>query len=112
MWFASLVMEAQARAQVHFEFLLDTTRLLDRLRGHINERQEKVLLRMLREGPDGFHGGLSAGNYSTITNASPATTTLELADLVAKGALIRTGELRHARYSLAIPLRPVVTRDW
>ena len=54
---------------------------------------------MLREGPDGFKGGLSAGNYSTITGASPATTTRDLADLTDKGALIRTGEHKYARYS-------------
>jgi Fic family protein len=56
----------------------------------------------LREGPDGFKGGLSAGNYASITGASPATTTRDLMDMVAKGALIRVGERRHARYSLAI----------
>ena len=68
---------------------------------------------MLREGPEGFVGGLSAGNYMRITGASPATTTRDLAGLVASGALTRTGERRHARYHLAIPLRPVspVTLD-
>ena len=54
---------------------------------------------MLREGPDGFKGGLSAGNYATITGTSPATATRDLSDLVEKGALIRSGERRHARYS-------------
>ena len=62
---------------------------------------------MFREGPEGFKGGLSAGKYSTITGASPATTTRDLADLTEKGALIREGERRHARYKLSIPLRPV-----
>lgn len=55
---------------------------------------------MFREGPEGFRGGLSAGNYSTITGASPATTTRDLVDLVQKGALLRTSERRHARYRL------------
>jgi Uncharacterized conserved protein len=30
--------------------VIEKTRLLDRLRGQINDRQEKALLRMLREG--------------------------------------------------------------
>ncbi len=107
-WFAATAIEAQRRTVARVEFLIDKTRLLDRLRGEINSRQEKALLRMLREGPEGFAGGLSAGNYATITGASPATTTRDLADLVHKGALIRVGERRHARYQLAIPLRPVV----
>jgi Fic family protein len=101
-WFAATAIEAQRRTIARVEFLIDKTRLLDRLRGQLNDRQEKALLRILREGPDGFKGGLSAGNYATITGASPATTTRDLTDLVEKGALIRVGERRHARYSIAI----------
>lgn len=101
-WFADIVIEAQARTITRIRFLIDNTRLLDRLRGEINERQEKALLRLFREGPDGFEGGLSAGNYRTITGAALATATRDLADLVEKGALIRTGERRYARYRLAV----------
>lgn len=106
-WFAGTAIEAQRRTTALVEFLIDKTKLLDRLRGQLNERQEKALLRMFREGPEGFKGGLSAGNYSTITGASPATATRDLADLVVKGALVREGERRHARYHLAVPLRVV-----
>ena len=106
-WFASIAIEAQHRTAARVEFLLDKTRLLDRLRGRLNERQEKALLRMLREGPEGFQGGLSAGNYIRITGTSSATATRDLADMVAKGALSRVGERRHVRYHLALPLRPV-----
>lgn len=106
-WFAGIAIEAQQRTEANVEFLLDKTRLLDRLRGELNERQGKALLQMLREGPEGFEGGLSAGNYVTITGASPATATRDLADLVEKKALVRSGERRHARYEVAIVLRPV-----
>jgi len=106
-WFAGIAIEAQRRTEARVEFLIDKTRLLDRLRDELNERQVKALLRMLREGPEGFQGGLSAGNYATITGASPATTTRDLADLVEKGAMSRSGERRHARYSIGIPLRVV-----
>jgi len=106
-WFAGIAIEAQRRTAARVEFLLDKTRLLDRLRGQLNTRQERALIRMLREGPEGFKGGLSAGNYMTITKASPATATRDLADMVTKGALLRGGERRHARYSIAIPPRPV-----
>lgn len=101
-WFAEIALEAQRRSIAQVEFIIAKTKLLDRLRGQINERQHTALLRMLREGPDGFKGGLSAGNYSTITGASPATTTRDLADLAEKGALIRTGERKHARYLLKL----------
>jgi Fic family protein len=106
-WFAATTIEAQRRTIAGVEFLIAKARLLDRLRGELNARQEKVVLRMLREGPTGFEGGLNAGNYVRIAGASPATATRDLADLVAKGALVRHGERRHARYHVAIPVRPV-----
>jgi Fic family protein len=99
-WFAGIALEAQRRSIAQVEFIIAKAKMLDRLRGQINERQLKALLRMFREGPEGFKGGLSAGNYSTITGASPATTTRDLADLTEKGALVRTGERKHARYTL------------
>ena len=106
-WFAEIAIEAQRRTEARVEFLMDKTRLLDRLKGQVNSRQEKALLRMLREGPEGFKGGLRAANYASITGASPATTTRDLVDLADKQALKRTGERRHARYHLAIDPRPV-----
>jgi Fic family protein len=105
-WFADTTLEAQQRTIARVDFLIDKTRLLDGLRGQLNDRQHKALLRMLREGPEGFEGGMSAGNYATITAASPATATRDLTDMVDKGALVRQGELRHARYHVAIPYRP------
>jgi Fic family protein len=106
-WFAGTTIEAQRRTLAFIEFLIDKTKLLDRIRGQINDRQQKALLRMFKEGPEGFQGGMSAGKYSTITGASPATTTRDLADLTERGALIREGERRHARYKLSVPLRHV-----
>jgi Fic family protein len=106
-WFAAVGIEAQRRTTALIEFLLDKARLMDSLRGQLNERQEKALLRVLREGPEGFKGGLSAGNYITITGTSPPTATRDLADMVAKGALVRSGERRHARYRANVTLRPV-----
>ncbi len=106
-WFAGVTIEAQRRTIALVEFLIDKAKLMDHLKGQLNERQDKALLRMLREGPEGFKGGLTAGKYSAITGASPATVTRDLADLVEKGALVRAGERRYARYNLALPLRPV-----
>src|SRR5882724_7916963 len=106
-WFAGITIEAQRRTIALVDFLIDKTKLLDSLKGDLNERQTKALMRMFREGPEGFKGGLSAGKYSAITGSSPATTTRDLSDLVTKEALIKDGELRHARYRLNVPLRAV-----
>jgi Fic family protein len=104
-WFAGVTIEAQRRTLALVEFLIDKAKLFDRLRNQLNERQQKALLRMFKEGPEGFKGGLSAGKYSKMTGASPATTTRDLVDLTEKGALVRTGALKHARYNLAVPLK-------
>ncbi|NQU48576.1 MAG: Fic family protein [Planctomycetes bacterium] len=101
-WMGGIVLEAQYRTHAQVQFLLEKTRLFDRLADQLNERQATALMRMFREGVDGFCGGLSAGNYVSITKASTATATRDLADLVAKGALRRSGERKHTRYSLAI----------
>lgn len=101
-WFADTVLEAQGRTIASIRFLIEKTRLLDRLKGAINPRQEKALIRMMAEGPDGFAGGLSAHNYRTITDAASATATRDLAELVELGALERVGERRYARYHLKI----------
>ena len=106
-WFAAIAIEAQRRTLALVEFLINKTRLLDCLDGRLNERQQKALLRMLREGPEGFKGGLSAGNYITITGTTTATATRDLAGMVEKGALVRVGERRHTRYYANIALKPV-----
>jgi Fic family protein len=105
-WFAAAAIEAQRRAIAGIAFTIEKTRLLDRLRGQLNARQSKALLRMLREGPEGFKGGMSAANYRTITGAAAATATRDLTDMVAKTALTRAGERRHARYHVNIRARP------
>jgi Fic family protein len=101
-WFAGIVLEAQGRTIARVRFLIEKTRMLDRLRGQINARQERALLRMFAEGPDGFTGGLSAHNYRTITDATSATATRDLAELVDLEALTRTGDRRYARYHLNV----------
>lgn len=101
-YFAETVLEAQKAALELIDFLIAKTQMFDRLRGQLNDRQNKALARMFREGPSGFEGGMSADKYIAITSASRATATRDLADLVQKGALTRTGERRHTRYWLNI----------
>ena len=96
------MLDAQQYTQRLIDFLIAKTRLYDRLRGKLNERQDKVLARMFREGLDGFKGGLSAENYLKITSTSRATATRDLQSLVELGALRKTGELKHTRYWLSI----------
>jgi Fic family protein len=102
-YFAETILEAQDNTRKRIEFIIEKTKLYDRLRGKLNERQQKVIERMFRDGIDGFKGGLSAENYSAITGAPRTTVTRDLNDLVAKGALSKTGQLKYTRYHLNIP---------
>jgi Fic family protein len=99
-FFADVILQSQAESMVLLYFLIEKSKMLTSLSGQLNSRQEKALLRMFAEGPSGFSGGLSADNYIRITKTSKATATRDLVDLVHKGALVKTGELRQTRYWL------------
>ena len=104
-YFADTVLQAQETTQRMIDFLIQETKLYDRVKSGLNERQEKALARIFREGVEGFKGGVSAENYISITGAARATATRDLQDLVDKGVLIRTGALKGTRYHLNIETR-------
>jgi Fic family protein len=101
-WFAETSLKAQAYSISLIDHIIAKTQTLDRLRGKLNPRQEKALVRLFDAGPEGFIGGLSAKNYISITGATTVTTTRDLNDLVAKSALTKTGDRKGTRYWLKI----------
>lgn len=101
---AETVLEAQANTIKRVDFYVAKVRFYQRFGDKLNERQAKVVARMFREGVDGFKGGLSADNYLSITRTSRATATRDLQNLVALGAFVKTGELRHTRYALNLAI--------
>lgn len=100
LYFSEEVLKAQAHVQKLILFIVEKARYFQEFRDQLNERQSKVALRLFREGPAGFQGGLSAENYIRICKTSPATATRDLTEMVALGALKKTGKLRHTRYYL------------
>lgn len=99
-WFIRTLLQAQEQAEVEIEFTLKKVKLFDRVREQVNERQLKVIQRMLKEGPEGFIGGMSAQKYMAIARTSKSTATRDLQDLVAKNILILTGGGRSTRYQI------------
>lgn len=99
-WFVNIILEAQAQAEELIDFTLRKTRLFDRVRDQLNDRQMQIIHRMLEEGPDGFEGGMSAKKYMTITGASKATATRDLQELVEKEIFAPTGGGRSTRYQI------------
>lgn len=101
-YFSKIILQASKQSQSLIEFVIAKTKFYDSFANKINNRQKKVLDKMLSKGLDGFEGGLSAENYLSITKTSRATATRDLQDLVEKKALRKTGELKHSRYWLNI----------
>jgi len=98
--FAATILEATAFTVSRIEFLIAKARFHGRFRDGFNERQAKAIARLFEAGPEGFTGGLSARKFMNLTGAPHATATRDLANLVAKGALTKTGQLKGTRYSL------------
>lgn len=92
-WFLSQVESAANAAQRTVAGTLAKARFWLRHQATIlNERQRKVLNRLLDAGPDGFEGGINTRKYMGMTRSSRATAYRELADMVAKGCLRPTGK--------------------
>ncbi|WP_171016029.1 DUF4172 domain-containing protein [Ramlibacter sp. 2FC] len=68
----------------------------------LNERQRKVVKKLLDAGDGGFLGGLSAEKYVKITGASKATATRDLAALLQHGLLRVQGSGKASRYQVNV----------
>lgn len=99
-YFVQAILHAQTLTETLVDFVLKKTQFFDRYRAELNERQLKVVRRILQAGPEGFEGGINARKYKSLTEVSKATATRDLQDLVEKGALRPLGAGRSARYEL------------
>jgi Fic family protein len=99
-YFSGMVLQAQKYVRELISFIIAKVKFFQNFEEKLNERQKKVALRLFKAGVDGFQGGLSAENYIRITQASRATATRDLTQLVQIGALNKKGTLRHTRYFL------------
>ncbi len=104
LWFLSCLQEAIHHSQKLVQKSVDSAVFWQRLAEHvINERQRKVILRLLEAEPEGFLGGLSNEKYRKIAQTSRETAKRDLADLVKKGVLIKNEGLgRSTRYALVL----------
>ena len=101
-WFVHVALEAQIQAEEQIDFTLKKTRLFDRFRDQLNDRQRQILRRMLDEGPKGFEGGMSAKKYMSMTGASKATATRDLQELADKGIFVPAGGGRSTHYQIKL----------
>ena len=68
----------------------------------VNERQRKILTRLLEAGDGGFLGGMTSEKYSKLTGVSKPTATRDLTQLQGWGLLVVTGIGKATRYAVAV----------
>src|SRR5262249_5305219 len=92
-WFLEQVEDAATLAQSIVASTFGKARFWFRFQVvEFNERQRKVLNRLLDAGSGGFAGGINNRKYMGLAHTSRATAWRELSDLVAKGCLVPTGK--------------------
>ncbi len=103
-YFINMVLEAQIETEQQINFILQKTKFFDRHKSNLNERQVRIVRRMLEEDPDGFEGGMNARKYISIAKTSRATATRDLQELVKMGVFVTLGGGHSTRYELNLKL--------
>ena len=106
-WFVQALTQACIQSQAVVKQALDKASLRQRATSlAVNERQSKVLNRLLEAGSSelggGFLGGMTAEKYSQITGSSKATATRDLAALLRHGLLKVEGVGKATRYAVNV----------
>ncbi len=101
-YFVAMTLDAQMEAGEQIDFTLKKTKFIARFQNQLNDRQLRVIRRMLEEGPKGFEGGMSPKKYITITGTSKPTATRDLQELVEKGAVVSLGAGRGRNYQIKL----------
>lgn len=99
-WFASIIIMAQDDAEKTIQFTIKKVKFFDKYDKALNERQRKVINRMLEEGANGFKGGMNAKKYVSIANTSKATATRDLQELVEMNVFSVKGGGRSTGYEI------------
>ncbi len=104
-WFLGCLERAVQRSEGEVQTALMKARFWQARAGaDLNERQRKVINRLLDAGPGGFEGGLTNRKYVGMTRVSRETAKRDISDLVGKAILVRNpGGGRSASYDLVWP---------
>lgn len=99
-YFTSLIIDALDKSELLIDFTLKKVRLFDEFKKKLNERQLKVIKRILKEGVNGFEGGMTAKKYIGITKTSKPTATRDLQNLLELGVFKVYGKGRNTSYKI------------
>jgi Fic family protein len=99
-YFVTTIIEAQKQMRYIIEFTLKKTKFFDQFKEMLNERQLKVIKKIMDAGHMGFEGGVNANKYMSIAKVSKATATRDLQYLADIKVLLPEGGGRSTRYVL------------
>lgn len=103
-WFAGQLSQACGRTSQVIDTALEKARFWNEHAAiTLNDRQRKVLQRLLNDGDSGFVGGLNAEKYIKLTGASKATATRDLSNLLGHQLLWTRGQGKALRYYINVP---------
>lgn len=98
-WFCEVFSAAGLSASLSIDNSIKVANFWRQHHNHtINQRQKKVLQKLLNFGNAGFVGGLSAEKYIAMTSVSKATATRDLSQLVEQGFIFSSGQGKATRY--------------
>jgi len=104
-WFLECFERSVEHSETLISIVLEKARFWQRHgQTQLNERQQKVINRLLDAGPGGFEGGLTTRKYVSMAKTSRATAYREISDMVAKQVLQQNpGRGRSVSYDLIWP---------
>ena len=98
-WFLQQIVAACALAQKTIHHVLQKARFwMQHSKAPMNDRQRKIMNRLLDAGPEGFKGGMNTRKYMSLTKTSRATAYRELNELVEWKCLSPVGQGRSTGY--------------
>ncbi len=99
-YFVNVIKLAQTEVESQINFILKKSAFFDKFKDVLNERELKVVQRMMQAGVSGFEGGMSAKKYMGIADTSKATATRDLQHLLSIQVFKQTGSGPSVRYEL------------
>ena len=101
-YFISVVSDSLVKSQEIVKFTLFKVKFFDKVNSKVNDRQLKVLNKMLIYPNQKFEGGMTAKKYMSINKVSKATATRDLQLLESLGILNVIGGGRNTSYQINI----------
>ena len=101
-FFIDIILKAQDDIDAQLNFVINKAKFFDTYSDVLNDRQLKVIRKMMSFGPTGFEGGMSAKKYIKIADTSKATATRDLQHLATLGIIKAAGKGRSVHYELVL----------